>query len=101
MPIEAYWRTPLTDLGDKAAIKTLRALLLRGGGDSPVRIAARIGRVEDEYSVLLPEELYEVAEVPMQNEGRTLSLKISNENGGAFRLVGGVELEMSVRRRTE
>ena len=103
VPIEAYWKTPLTDLGDKSVIKGLRALYLRGesGGAGRIRIETEIGTVTDERTVLLPETLGEAAEVPLSNEGRTFRLRISNEIGSAFRLVGGLELEMSVRRRTD
>ena len=98
-PIEAYWNTPLTDLGDKSAIKTLRELYLRGEGRAAV--TADIGAVSDEYSLLLPASRAEVLETPLKNEGRTLRLRFANENGSFFRLVGGAELEMGVRRRTE
>ena len=33
-PINAFWCTPLTDLGAKAAVKNLRRLYLRGSGDT-------------------------------------------------------------------
>ncbi len=102
-PIEAYWKTPLTDLGDKSVIKGLREIRLRGesGDEGRIKIETAIGSVSDERTVLLPETLGEVAEIPLANEGRTFSVKISNELGSSFRLVGGLELEMSVRKRTE
>lgn len=102
-PIEAWWRTPLTDLYDKAAIKSLRELYLRGTthGSAMTVIETRAGRLRDEYRVLLPEDESEVLEVPLKNEGRTFSLRISNEAGGRFTIEGGLELDLSVRRRTE
>ena len=102
-PIEAWWRTPLTDLYEKAAIKSLHELYLRGStmGSSMTVIETRAGKLRDEYRVLLPEDESEVLEVPLKNEGRTFCLKLSNEAGGRFRIEGGLELDMSVRRRTE
>lgn len=102
-PIEAWWRTPLTDLYEKAAIKSLHELYLRGAarGSSMTLIETRAGRLTDEYRVLLPEDESEVLEVPLKNEGRTFCLRIANEAGGSFRIEGGLELDMSIRRRTE
>lgn len=100
-PIEAYWKTPLTDLGDKSVIKSLRNVFLRGESNGRIRICAEAGTLTDERTVLLPESLNDAAEIPLKNEGRTIRLTVSNEIGSAFRLVGGLELEMSVRKRTE
>lgn len=99
-PIEAYWTTPLTDLGEKSAVKSMRELFLRGRADSPLIVDMNVGGKRDTYRVLLPETLDDVLEVPLKNEGRTMNLKISNENGGGFSIVGGMEIEMNVRRRT-
>ncbi|MBO4563505.1 MAG: hypothetical protein J5772_07830 [Clostridia bacterium] len=103
MPINAYWYTPMSDLGDKAAIKSLRELYLRGRpeGSSMLIIDAWAGRHRDTYRVLLPETEEDVLEVPMQNEGRTLRLRLGNEAGGRFSITGGLELSLSVRKRTE
>ena len=49
----------------------------------------------------LPEGSADVLEIPLKNEGRTFRMRIRNETGGEFRIVGGIELDMSVRRRTE
>lgn len=102
-PIEAVWQTPLTDLGDRSVIKTLRGLYLRGASvnGAPAVIETDIGRVTDRYRALLPEDEAEVLELPLRNEGRALRLRIMNENGGRFRLTGGFELELGVRKRTE
>ena len=102
-PIAAYWTTPLTDLGDKSVIKTLRELYLRGTpvGASMLDLETSVGRHRDSYRVLLPETNDEVLEVPLKNEGRTFRLRLSNEAGGRFSIVGGLELEMGIRRRTE
>ena len=101
-PIEAYWRTPLTDLGEKSVIKTLGELYLRGASEdgSRIRVGVDCGPVTNEYSALLPETSGEVLEIPLKNEGRTFRLSFGNENGGRFRILGGAELTMSVRKRT-
>ena len=110
-PIEAYWRTPRTDLGDKAAIKSPRMLYLRGRGDG-IRVDIELdGRSAAYYARLsefdrvrgaeAAEAEARVTEIPVFNEGRCLSMTFSNVNGGFFELEGGVELEMGLRRRTE
>ncbi|MCR5809379.1 MAG: hypothetical protein K6G56_07435 [Clostridiales bacterium] len=101
--IEAYWTTPLTDLADKSVIKGLRELYLRGSaeGASMLMIDTTAGPHRDTGRVLLPETPEEVLEVPLRNEGRTVRLRLYNEAGGHFRLEGGLELELSVRKRTE
>lgn len=103
VPINAYWRVPLTDMGDKASIKTLRELFLRGTseGGACLRIDTQAGIHRDSFSALLPETCDEVCEVKLKHEGRTFGLKLSNENGGRFRIVGGLEMNLGVRRRTE
>ncbi|MBO6061086.1 MAG: hypothetical protein J6P98_03085, partial [Clostridia bacterium] len=101
-PIYGYWRTPLTDLFDKAAVKTLRSAAMRGSSaGGPIVFKTEIGGVENTYRALLPEKLSDVLEIPLKNEGRTFFFTIENENGAYFRLVGGLEIDMSVRRRTE
>ena len=102
-PIEAYWTTPLTDLGDKASVKTLREMYLRGEsfGGAALVVEARIGGHTDEYRALLPGSEAEVLEIPLMNEGRTFGFRFSNDSGGRFRLVGGVETELGIRPRTE
>ena len=98
-PINAYWYTPLTDLGDKSVIKSLDGLSLRGEGS--VRVETTVGRVTDEAVLTLPGDPVSVAELPLKNEGRVLRVCIKNVAGSAFRLVGGLELSMNIRRRTE
>ena len=99
-PIEAHWTTPLTDLGDKACIKSPRLLLLRGSG-GPVTVEVELdGRIE-KHVVTLPESTGEVVEVPLFGSGRVMRLRFSNTEGCGFKLLGGVEVELGVRRRTE
>lgn len=100
-PIEAFWRTPYTDLGDKAAIKSPRMLYLRGRGDG-IKVEIELdGKKSAYYAPLKKAGGGEVTELPVFNEGRCLGLTFSNVNGGFFELTGGVELEMGLRRRTE
>lgn len=103
LPVNAHWRVPLTDLGDKASIKTLRGLYLRGTSENAaaLRIETRIGSSRDTFEALLPETEEGVLELKLRNEGRTLGLTLSNVSGSRFRIVGGLELDMGVRRRTE
>lgn len=102
--VEAYWRTPLTDLGDKGAVKALRELYLRGSADaaeSAVLVDVSAGAVTDTYRMLLPAEASEVLEIPLKNEGRAFSLRFSNEAGGGFTVTGGAELELVRTRKVE
>lgn len=100
-PIEAFWRTPYTDLGDKAAIKSPRMLYLRGRGDG-IKVEVELdGKTSAYYTPLRKDGSEKVTELPVFNEGRCLSLTFANVNGGFFELTGGVELEMGLRRRTE
>ncbi|MCH5278575.1 MAG: hypothetical protein J1E60_02170 [Christensenellaceae bacterium] len=99
-PINAYWYTPLTDLGDKAAIKSLHELYIRGSGDT-LLIEADAGTVKTHYRAILPEDRSEVLEIPMLNEARCIRLKFANEAGGHFTLEGGVELCLGLRRRVD
>lgn len=102
--INAYWQTPVSDLYDKGSIKCMRRLYLRGRSDerdSATLIDVRIGENESTYRTLLPKSETEVLEVPLKNEGRTFSLRLYNEAGGSFELMGGIEAEFETRRRTE
>lgn len=99
-PIDAYWRTPLTDLEDKAAIKAPRLLFLRGTG-STVNVETELDGRTAHYRVQLPKAGCEVRELPLFGAGRCFRLRIANERGGSFELTGGIELELGLRRRTE
>lgn len=100
-PIEAHWNTPLTDLLEKTFIKHLDGLYLRGSAenDAALIIDVTVGDNTARHRVLLPYSESAVKEIPLRNEGRAFKLRFSNENGGAFSLFGGVELEISARKR--
>ena len=102
-PISAWWRTPETDLHEKSTIKGMRALYLRGQADekqSALLVDVKTGSMTHTHRLLLPENGSEVLEVPLQNEGRTFSLRLYNEAGGHFALTSGAEIEFEHRRRT-
>lgn len=98
-PINARWRIPTSDLGDKTAIKNLNGLYLRGSGGY-INITTRAGQHTDHYRRKLPQNTADVLEVPLINEGRCIGLTLENDEGGAFSITGGLELMLSVRYRT-
>ena len=53
------------------------------------------------YNRRMPSGEEEVLEIPLADEGRTIQLVISNDEGGALELVGGLELLISERCGTE
>lgn len=102
--IEAWWRTPETDLFDKSGVKAMRSLCFRGhaqGAATAMNAEVSVGSARTATRVLLPTEESEVVEVPLKNEGRTFSLRIANEAGGRFTLRGGIELSFETWRRVE
>lgn len=103
--IDAYWKTPSTDLGNKPGIKSLQELYLRGisegdGEGAAILIDATIGRNTTNYRYLMPEQEVDVLEIPMKNEGRTFSLRFSNEEGSRWAIRGGVSLLFELRQRS-
>ena len=98
-PINAYWKTPFTDLDEKTVIKQLDELYLRGdkSKSGTVHITACAGGIRSEYSITLTDN--EITHIPLCNEGRCFCLEFSNENGGSFSLKGGIELIISMRGR--
>lgn len=95
-PIVAYWRTPITDLGEKSTIKQFDELYLRGSGTS-LSLTTYTGGFEREHIITNLND--EVAEVPLIDEGRTIGLKIANSEGSSFQIKGGMELHLKVRGR--
>lgn len=96
--LEAYWKTPLTDLDSKSEIKTLQTLLLRGEGD-PLIIDVTVGRNTTNYRYFMPEELSDISEIPLKNEGRMFSVRFSNEADGSWKIRGGITILFEPRRR--
>lgn len=101
--IDAYWKTPETDLRDKSSIKGMRGLYLRGEcgpNEEATLVDVTTGGVTSTHRLLLPQNGSEVLETPLCNEGRTFSLRFYNEAGGSFALKSGAEIEFDERRRT-
>ena len=101
--IDAWWQTPQSDGYDKGAVKALREMYLRGRSQNGAALIVdmRVGGITTTHRLLLPDELYDVLEVPLKNEGRTFSIRFSNEAGGSFTLTGGTELTFEQWRRVE
>lgn len=101
-PIEAYWRTPLSDLNGKYEEKRLARMYLRGGSvnDAALLIDCRAGKYVTTKRILLPLEDYEVTEIQLANQGRAVSFRFYNEAGGWWEIKGGVQVEFSVTGRT-
>lgn len=95
-PIHAYWVTPESDLQQKDTEKTIRKLYLRGEGESIV-ITTKVGMAERENRWYLPQNAEEVLNIPLLNSGRTFRLRIENEAGNWFRLLGGIEIHFDER----
>lgn len=89
--IDAYWRTPITDLSQKSITKKLQTLYMRGEGDI-VLIDFMAGKSKQEIRQQMPEGNAEILRVKLENSTKSFSMKISNEAGGFFRLMGGVEI---------
>lgn len=97
-PITAYWRTPMTDLGGKIAVKQLRELYLRGSG-GVIAVEAISNGLTVFFDRLMPATLNDVLEAKLSGDGRAFCLRLSNEFGTHFTVDGGVELLFDAQRR--
>ena len=96
--IEAYWKTPMTDLDSKAVCKRLEELYLRGsGGILSVEALMESGTVYNER--LMPGENERILELGLTGDGRAFQLIFRNVNGSHFTIDGGVELILDMQRR--
>lgn len=96
--IDAYWKTPMTDLDNKAVNKRLEELFLRGsGGILSVEAVTESGTVYDER--LMPGAEEKILELRLTGDGRAFQLVFRNVNGSHFAIDGGVELVMDAQRR--
>ena len=96
--IDAYWKTPMTDLDSKAVNKRLEELYLRGsGGILSVEAVTESGTVYNER--LMPGGSERILELGLNGDGRAFQLVFRNVNGSHFTIDGGVELIMDMQRR--
>ena len=96
--IDAYWKTPMTDLDSKAVSKRLEELFLRGtGGILSVEAVTESGTVYDER--LMPGAEERILEMRLTGDGRAFQLVFRNVNGSHFTIDGGVELVLDAQRR--
>ncbi len=95
--IEAYWKTPLTDLDNKIADKRLQELYLRGTGGLLSVEAVADGKTVW-YDRIMPGS-GGILEAPLTGDGRAFSLRFANVNGSHFAIDGGVELLLDLQRR--
>ena len=96
--IDAYWKTPMTDLDSKAVNKRLEELYLRGsGGILSVEAVTESGTVYNER--LMPGGSERILELGLNGDGRAFQLVFRNVNGSHFTIDGGVELVLDMQRR--
>lgn len=96
--IDAYWKTPMTDLDAKSVSKRLEELYLRGsGGILSLEAVTESGTVYNER--LMPGSGERILELGLTGEGRALQLVFRNVNGSRFTIDGGVELLLDLQRR--
>ena len=96
--IDAYWKTPMTDLDSKAVNKRLEELFLRGtGGILSVEAVTESGTVYDER--LMPGAGERILEMRLTGDGRAFQLVFRNVNGSHFTIDGGVEVVLDAQRR--
>lgn len=98
VPIQAYWKTPLTDLDAKADIKTLKEMYFRGTG-TVILVDSQASKNVTQVRKLMPNDIEDVVELNLQNEGRVFKFKFSNEAGSYFSIKGGILLMFDQRRR--
>ena len=93
--IEAYWRTPITDLGAKSIIKEPRKMIMRGrsgGANDAISVTEYSGTVPNTTEFILPANDEAVKEIALHNEGRTFHYEFRNKAGSWWKILGGVEI---------
>ncbi|MBQ5587134.1 MAG: hypothetical protein IIU73_00800 [Selenomonadales bacterium] len=94
--INAYWKTPKTDLSAKTVTKALKTFYARGIG-GVILIEWNVGGFVKSERYQMPENDMNIMRIPMQNEGRVFSFKLSNEAGSWFAVQGGVEVRFEMK----
>ena len=96
-PIDAYWYTPFTDLQMKTGVKAPFYIYLRGEGET-VKIDLIIGKQKQHRMYQIPVEAGDVLKIPLfKDEGRVFGMRIYNQSGSWFRIMGGMELLYELR----
>ena len=93
--IEAYWRTPITDLGAKSIIKEPRKMIMRGrsgGVNDAISVTGYSGTIPHNTEFILPANDESVKEIALHNEGRTFHFEFANKAGSWWKILGGVEI---------
>ena len=93
--IEAYWRTPITDLGAKSIIKEPRKMIMRGrsgGVNDAISVTEYSGTIPNITEFILPQNDEAVKEIALHNEGRTFHYEFRNKTGSWWKILGGVEI---------
>lgn len=94
--IDAWWRSPYTDMDTKIAQKRLMEMYLRGQGGLML-VTAEAGGKTVYYEHLPPGD--GVMEIPLPVEGRVFRFGFRNVNGSRFRVDSGMEALMDMQRR--
>lgn len=93
--IEAYWRTPITDLGVKSLDKKLGAMYVRGrsgGQTDEMTITSWAGKVSTRVGIVLPANDEDVKWIDLRNMGKTMHFEFENKAGSWWKILGGVEV---------
>jgi len=85
VPIHAFWETPLTDAGDRAAIKYLDALYAFGKG-AAMRVCVISEKETKEKTVTLDEAVEKHIKLKLPGKGVRFKLRFENIQGGYFEL---------------
>lgn len=93
--INAYWTTPLIDLGSKLTQKQLIELYAAGNGDIEIDVLAD-GATHTSYLSLNAEC---IRQAKLHGEGRMFRLRIRNRDGKSFSIDTGAEVLVDLQHR--
>ena len=95
--IDAYWNTPFTDQDAKSVTKVPLELYARGEGGF-FQIELRSGSQTQYWLNPMPSNTGDVIRQKLySDEGRAFGMKIYNQKGSWFRMLGGVELKYEAK----
>lgn len=97
--INAYWKTPLTDMNKKRQKKKPKEIYFRAIGDSRILFTTYSGKISGtEYNV--PGDVEDVVEIiPKTDFARTMQFMVANEAGGWFSIKGGIDIYVETEER--